>query len=110
MVERAAALVAEAGQPTKASRALIAAAGAPGENMVSGRLALAQAYRGGKLGPDDGKSAALLQSLAASLDPAPISNWRVLPWKSMLFMKRQKPAWNGLRWAVTQALCAFFRA
>lgn len=70
MVERASALIAEAGQPTKASRALVAAAAAPGENMVSGRLALAQAYRTGKLGPDDGKSAALLQSLTASLDPA----------------------------------------
>lgn len=70
MVERASALIAQAGGPTKASRALVTAAGAPGENVISGRLALAQAYRSGKLGPDDGKSTELLQTLTESFDPA----------------------------------------
>lgn len=70
MVERAAALIAETGGPSKASRALIAAAGAAGEGVISGRLALILAYRNGKLGPDDGQSAALLETLQKSLDPA----------------------------------------
>ena len=70
MVERASALIAQAGAPTKASRALVAAAGAPGENVISGRLALVQAYRSGRLGPDDGTSTTLLQTLTGSLDPA----------------------------------------
>jgi TPR repeat protein len=69
MIERAGALIAKAGAPTKASHDLVAAAGSPGENVVSGRLALVQAYRSGKLGPDAGTSTALLQSLARSLDP-----------------------------------------
>jgi len=70
MVEQAASLIAEAGGLTKASRALIAGAAAPGDGVVSGRLALAQAYRNGKLGPDEGESTALLATLKQSLDPA----------------------------------------
>lgn len=70
MVERAAVLIAEAGGPTKRSKLLIAQAGAAGEGVVSGRLALVGAYRAGKLGEDLEASAALLDGLRASLDPA----------------------------------------
>ena len=69
LVERAAALMAQAKHDSKASNALIEAAGAPGDGVVAGRLALVQAFRSGRLGEDAGKSDALLLSLAASLDP-----------------------------------------
>ncbi|RKE80253.1 SEL1-like repeat protein [Rhizobium sp. AG855] len=74
MVERAAAILGDgkdAGKSgAKAAANLIEAAGAPGDGMVAGRLALAQALRNGRLGEDAGRSADLLQSLSASLDPA----------------------------------------
>ncbi|KQW28144.1 hypothetical protein ASE36_17065 [Rhizobium sp. Root274] len=73
MIERAAAMLGEAEKAgkkeTKTAAELIDAAGAPGENMVAGRLALVQALRNGRLGEDAGRSAALLQTLTASFDP-----------------------------------------
>nr|MDH4441188.1 hypothetical protein [Rhizobium sp.] len=68
MVERAAAAIAE-GKRGKVVDALIDAAGAPGDGVVAGRLALVQALRSGRLGEDVGRSDALLQTLSASLDP-----------------------------------------
>ncbi|TPP06956.1 tetratricopeptide repeat protein [Rhizobium glycinendophyticum] len=73
MIERAAAILREAeqaGREAKVAAELIDAAGAPGEGIIAGRLALYQALRNGRLGEDAGRSTALLQTLTASFDPA----------------------------------------
>lgn len=74
MIERAAAILGEgkdAGKKgAKTAADLIEAAGAPGDGMIAGRLALVQALRNGRLGDDAGRSNELLQTLAQSLDPS----------------------------------------